>query len=399
MEYSTIEPWEQVDLNWVVYEAGSLYDYFGQVPDLRKARGKRYSLMTLLAVIFMAKLSGADKPEEIADWCRARTEAIVALLKLPYPKMPHANTIRRVFSDILDEETFEQKMSRYGQRQRAGQAEVRLLAFDGKKEHGTMPPGESQGEATMALYAPEQQEVIAQVAIDAAVGEIATAQTLLAQVDLRGKVVVGDAMHTQRKLCEQVVTAQADYVLTVKENQPTILHAIETLFHDRDPIQDALDFQTVHEVTKDHGRIEERTLTTSSQLTGYLDWPHLAQVFRLERKFTFLRKGQVIHEEHSVHYGLTSLNAQKANAKQLLRIKRQYWQIETGLHYRRDVTFHEDATRMSHPHATRNLTTIHNTILSLFARLGCRNAAFTRRLLDANLGKAFSLLISAAPRL
>jgi hypothetical protein len=93
------------------------------------------------------------------------------------------------------------------------------------------------------------------------------------------------------------------------------------------------------------------------------------------------------------------LNAQKANAKQLLRIKRQYWQIETGLHYRRDVTFHEDATRMSHPHATRNLTTIHNTILSLFARLGCRNAAFTRRLLDANLGKAFSLLISAAPRL
>ena len=112
-----------------------------------------------------------------------------------------------------------------------------------------------------------------------------------------------------------------------------------------------------------------------------------------------MRKGQVIRGEHLVHYGLTSLNVQRANAKQLLQIKRQYWQIKIGLHYCRDVTYHEDATRLSHTHATRNLTNIQNTILSLFARLGCRNAAFTRRLLDANLGKAFSLLISVARRL
>ena len=111
------------------------------------------------------------------------------------------------------------------------------------------------------------------------------------------------------------------------------------------------------------------------------------------------RKGQVVRVEHFIRYGLTSLGRAQADASQLLSLKRKYWQIETGLHYRRDVTFHEDATRMSHPHATRNLATVHNIILSLFARLGLRNVAQARRFLEADPVKAFSLLLSAHPRL
>lgn len=399
MEYSTIEPWDDVDPNWVVYEAGSLYDFLNQIPDKRKARGKRYSLLTLLAVIFLAKLSGADKPEEIADWCRARSVALVHLLQLSYPKMPHANTIRRVFADLIDEETFERKMSQYGERQRAGLAAPGLLAFDGKKEHGTMPPGESQSEETLAVYAPDQQEVIAQVVVDASEGEIPTAAKLLAGIPLQGKVIVADAMHTQRKLAEQLIQAKADFIFTVKDNQPKTLESIRTLFTTRLPNLLDNDFQTSHQINKGHGRIEERTLTTSRLLNGYLDWPHLAEVFQLTRKFTYLRKGQVVRVEQQTHYGLTSLPAQKANAEQLLELKRKYWRIETGLHFRRDVTFHEDATRMSHPQAAHNLTIFHNTILSLFARLGCRNAPQTRRRLDGDLQLAFSLLIAAHPRL
>ena len=251
----------------------------------------------------------------------------------------------------------------------------------------------------MALYAPEQQEVLAQIAIDPAQGEIPMAEVLLSQVEIAGKIVLADAMHTQSKLSQQIVEAHADYIWIVKDNQPLTRQAIEALFASQDPVQEGLDFETCRMVNKAHGRIEDRCLTTSSLLKDYLDWPDLQQVFRLERNFTFLRKGQVVHTEHMVHYGLTSLPHHQANAAQLLQMKRLYWQIENGLHYRRDVTFHEDATRMSHPHASHNLTTVHNTILSLFARLGCRNAAFTRRLLDADLDKAFSLLISAHPRL
>jgi predicted transposase YbfD/YdcC len=398
VEYSTIEPWQTVDEHGVIYELNSLYDYFEQLPDPRKARGKRYPQVTLLVLIFLAKLSGADRPSAIAAWCQARTKALVALLHLSYPQMPHHNTIRRLLA-WLDPDVFEQAMQRFGQQQRAGQPDSHLLALDGKKERGTMPAGESQGEETMALYAPEQQEVIAQVVVDASEGEIPSAQKLLKGQRLTGKVVLADAMHTQRKLSEQIKVAQADFLFTVKDNQPTVLDHIQTLFTTPDPDRADLDFQTSRTINKGHGRIEERTLIASDLLNGYLDWPHLAQVFQLTRKFTFLRKGQVVRVEQKVHYGLTSLSRQKASAADLLAMKRAYWQIETGLHYRRDVTFHEDATRMSQPKAAHNLTIIHNTILSLFARLGCRNASLTRFRLDGDLGLAFSLLTSAHPRL
>ncbi len=399
VEYSTIEPWQAGDENGVVYEIGSLMDYLAQISDPRHARGKRYELLTLLTLIFLAKLSGADSPSAIADWCQARREVLVALLHLSYAKMPSHHTLRRVFAEIIDEARFEQLMREYGERQRAGQAAARLLAMDGKKEHGTMPVGESQGEATIAVYDPEGQQVIAQEAIPPHAAEATIGLKLLEQVDLHDTVVLADALHTQRQLGRQVLAGGGAYLLTVKANRAALYQAIASLFASDAPNRILLDFHTVCKTNKGHGRIEQRILTALPLLPGEIDWPGIQQVFRLERKFTFLRKGQVLRVEQCVHYGLTSLTPRQAQPDQLLTFKRKYWQIETGLHYRRDVTFHEDATRMSHPHATHNLTTIHNTILSLFARLGCHNAAQTRRRLDGDLRLAFSLLISAHPRL
>ncbi len=399
VEYSTIEPWQTVDENGVVYDQGSLLTFFYRLVDPRKARGKRYQLPTLMVLIFLAKLSGMDGPSAIADWCQAHRRELVTLLHLAYPKMPSHHTFRRVFADILDEAAFERLMRAYTEQQRGAQADSRLRAIDGKKERGTLPPGESQGEATMACYDPERQEVLAQIAIDPDEGEIPTGAKLLDQVALDGTIVLADALHTQRKLCQQIHQAGGDYLLMVKDNQPLTYQAVETLFTQPLPHPNLLDFQTVQQTNKGHGRIEQRTLTAVSLLSGEIDWPQIAQAFRLENTFTFLRHGQVVRVEHQVRYGVTSLTRTQATPEHLLDFKRKYWQIETGLHYRRDVTFHEDATRMSHPHATRNLTTVHNTILSLFARLGCRNAAATRRRLGADLRLAFSLLTSAHPRL
>jgi len=380
VEYSTIEPWQRVDENGLVFDPGSLKAYFQDLLDPRHARGKRYSLVTLLTLVFLAKLSGMDSPSAMADWCRAHAVELVARLHLDYPKMPGHSTFRRLFGDLIDAEAFEQRMREYTAQQRGEADESNLRVIDGKRERGTIPPGETQGEATMAVYDPQREEVLAQIA-------------------LQGNVVLADALHTQRKLCQQVGDAGGDYVLMVKDNQPTLYQAIETLFTSQTPYPHLLDFQTEDKINKGHGRIEQRTLTAVSLLPDEIDWPYITQVFRLENTFTFLRKGQVVRSEHKVRYGLTSLTRPQANAQRLLRLKRKYWQIETGLHYRRDVTFHEDATRMSHPHATYNLTTVHNTILSLFARLGCRNAAATRRFLSADLGLALSLLTSAHPRL
>jgi hypothetical protein len=165
MEYKPVEPWQAIDINGVVYDQGSLYDHFNQMVDPRKERGKRYRLVVLLIFIFLAKMGLADTPSAIADWVKARREQMIELLGLSYPKMPHHSTCRRVFETIVDEETFE-KLARQYQERSGDRVESQVLAFDGKRERGTIPPGETEGEALLAAYAPDQQEVIAQGRID-----------------------------------------------------------------------------------------------------------------------------------------------------------------------------------------------------------------------------------------
>ena len=82
MEYSTLESWQEISATGVIYELGSLYDRFQRVPDPRDARGKRYSLVTLLVIIFLAKLCRQDSPNEIADWAQNHADELAGLLGL-----------------------------------------------------------------------------------------------------------------------------------------------------------------------------------------------------------------------------------------------------------------------------------------------------------------------------
>jgi hypothetical protein len=113
MEYSTLKPWQAISEGEVVYDRDSLFALFQGVSDPRHAHGKRYSLTTLLVIIFLAKLSGKDKPLEIADWAHNHAQELVDLLGLRRKWMPHHNTIRRVFQNILDEAEFERLARTY----------------------------------------------------------------------------------------------------------------------------------------------------------------------------------------------------------------------------------------------------------------------------------------------
>ena len=141
-------------------------------------------------------------------------------------------------------------------------------------------------------------------------------------MDLEHQIVLADALHTQRKPCHQIVAAGGAYLLTVNENQPTTYQAIESLFAPTAPNQTLFAFQTACKTNKGHGRIERRTLTALPLFPGEVDWPALQQVFRLGRKFTYLRQGQVVKVEVAVQYGLTSLTRPQATADQLLKLKR-----------------------------------------------------------------------------
>jgi hypothetical protein len=117
MGYSTIEPWQEIGETGIVHDKGSLYGRFHHISDSRGAKGKQYSLVTLLVVIFLAKLTGKDKPDEIADWAKNHAGELAELLELKGERMPFHSTIRRVFHTILEETEFDRMAQAYNQQE------------------------------------------------------------------------------------------------------------------------------------------------------------------------------------------------------------------------------------------------------------------------------------------
>lgn len=370
-----------------------LMSYLRQVKDGRKRRGLRYPLEIILGLFILAKLCGQNKIYGIADWAQQQSEYLIGAMGLKYKRFPHHSTYRRVLTDEVEGEDLERIIAEYlSQLPRHGQDIV--IAIDGKTVRGTISAEDPFGLHLLAAYLPGEGIVLMQMVVEKdKENEIVVAPKLLECLDLRDKVVIGDAMQTQRQLSIQIVAGEGDFVWIVKDNQANTRKAIEQLFAPEQPRPGfgcpAMDFRSAKTTEKQAGRIEERTLTVSSLLNDYLDWPHLSQVFKLERRFTYLSTGIV---ETEIQYGLTSLTPQEAAPKRLLAIVRSEWGIENGLHYRRDVTFQEDQTRMTQKAMGRVMAIINNLVISLINHQGYTNHAHARRVFNACPAKALSLI-------
>src|SRR5262245_31649178 len=268
----------------MVFSLGSLYAYLAKLTDRRKRRGVRYSLATILVLAVLAKLCGQDKPSGIADWAQQRGRFLIDTLRLKQGRLPHHSTYRRIFERVLSAEELERTLSEFiRQLPQAGQSVI--IVIDGKTLRGTITREDPFGLHLLAAYLPGQGLVLMQLVVEQdKENEIVVARQLLQCLDLRNKVVVGDAMHTQREVSLQIVAAGGDYVWGVKDNQPATRQAVEQLFAPAQPIpgwnNPPTDFRTARTTNKAHGRLEERSLTASSLLNAYLDWPGLGQVFK-----------------------------------------------------------------------------------------------------------------------
>lgn len=181
-----------------------LRSYLEQLDDPRNARGVRYSLVDLLTLLILAKLGGEDGMKGMAEWVRLREATLIGLLRIPRERLPHQTTYERVLAG-LDEEALNVTIGTFF---RATQTETNWqIVIDGKVLRGTIPPGETQGTHLLAAYVPARGVVLMQVEVDGKANEKSTAPRLLEAIDLEGCVVTGDAMFTQRDLCEQIVEA------------------------------------------------------------------------------------------------------------------------------------------------------------------------------------------------
>ena len=376
------------------FNVGSLYNHFCGLEDRRDGRGKQYPLALVLVFIVLAKLGGADTPYAIAQWVRWRLGKVVRVLGWTREKLPSHNTYRRIMR-LVDEGAL-QEVSRTFLQQPATVGRSVLIAIDGKVMRGTIPSGETQGVHLLAAYLPAEGLVLMQLAVGDKEGELTAAPLLLEVLDMRQKVVRGDALFTQRNLSAQIVEAGGDYLWPVKENQPDLLRDIQEVF---DPAPTAAgwsqvprDLRSAQTTNSGHGRLEKRTLTASSFLNEYSDWPALAQVFKLERQVIVQRTGEI---RRQTVYGVTSLTATEAAPDRLLTLMRDYWGIENGLHYRRDKTLSEDATRTANHKQARVLAIINNLVVGLVKQQGFDNLAAARRFHNGQLAAAVRLVTAS----
>jgi len=376
-----------------IIDLGSLYTKLQGLSDSRSPRGLRYPLAVILILMVLAKLSGENTPSGIAEWAQYRSEALSEHLKLKRKRMPHHSTYRRIMAEVISPEEFELLVSEYLIGKTYFGKKV-LVSIDGKVLRGTLDE-KQDGTYLLAAYLPAEGLVLMEIAIDGKGKEIPGALALLKRLDLREKIVMGDALHTQREASREICIAGGDYIWYAKGNQSQMEEDIRLWFEpEPDPIpgQGRLpkDFESAQTTNKGHGRIDERKITVSSQLNDFLDWPFLKQVFELRRCVKNTKTGEI---KERVIYGFTSLAREEVTPKELLHLIRAYWGIENGLHYRRDVTLLEDRTRIKNKDAGQIMACINNLILGLL--IGKKKFPYlpsARRYFNANLNEAFELI-------
>lgn len=362
----------------------SLAEFLSEIPEYRKAKGKRYQLRALLLYVCLAMLCGRRSQAAIAEWGTDYGRAVLAPLGIRGERGPSQSTLHRLFK-YVSREQIEAAFNRWAEavlhqpdnHMTTDKREWTFegIAIDGKTLRGSKKQGASDAHLLSAL-SHRLAVVLGQVAVDDKSNEIPAMTKLLTLINVAGRVTTTDALHTQRQLAQAIIEADGDYVMVVKDNQPTLLADIMTVFEHADVLKDTI--TETHTCTVHGNRIEERHLRVSSALVGYTNWPGLQQVLQLQRTVTNKRTRKVRHE---LAYAVTSLSPGRASASHLLQLWREHWGIENKLHYVRDVTFDEDRSQVRSGHVPQVMAAFRNLAISILRLLGYTNiAAACRRL-------------------
>ena len=363
----------------------------GDVPDPRKARGKRYPWPLLLTLISAALLAGQRNGRAIGQWVSEHTAELRALLPLPPRTVPSSSTLRRALRR-LDVTALEQCLAQFAQDldplpPPAATAPWQGQAIDGKAVRGAQAPGAPVHLVSLVEHG--SGRVRQQVRVRDKSNEITAVPLLLAGRDLHGTVTTMDALLTQRALAQQILDQGGHYLMIVKANQPSLYAAIDLVFRAPPPPLPEHHLEQTSKPEKDHGRLETRTLERTCALTGYLEWPGVGQVLKRTYQRIILKTGEVQEE---VTYGVTSLGWQEASAAQVEALWRGHWGIENKVHYVRDVTMGEDASHIRVGNAPQALAALRNGVLTLLRNTGVTQMADALRHYAASVYDTLALL-------
>jgi predicted transposase YbfD/YdcC len=356
--------------------------YFQELEDPRSEINRKHPLASVVVIALIAVLAGASGPTAIAQWAAIKEELLASVLPLPHG-VPCKDVFRRVLM-ALRPEAFQACFAAWVRSLRDEAAaetgvERPTLAIDGKTLRRSHDRKSGLGSLhSVTVWASEYGLSLGQVACAEKSNEITAIPDLLKLVDVSGGVVTIDAMGCQKEIAGAVVAAKGDYVLALKDNQPTLHQSVVDHLMSRweaDFAGDGVGRRQTEETG--HGRRESRTyiqLEAPEGLPGFGSWRGLKSIGVAISET--LRDGKTVDE---VRYYISSLPVER-DAKAFAHAVRSHWGVENGCHWTLDVTFREDESRIREKHLRENMAWLSRFCLSLLKQHpGRQSVAMKRR--------------------
>ena len=350
--------------------------FFADLPDPRIDRGKRHALLDIFILALCATLGGANGWADVERFGKAKLDFFRRLLGLPNG-VPSHDTFGRVFAR-LDPAALLACVPGWLAAFRDA-VDRELVAVDGKTLRGSRDAAAGQGPLQLvSAWAAEARLVLGQVAVDPESNEITAIPLLLELLDLQGCIVTIDAMGCQKDIAAAIRDRGADYVLTVKDNQPALHRAVHEAFlaHAEADFADP-SLRRLKTVDRGHGRREAREYFVADappELVGG-EWKDLRSIGLAVRT---REAGGGVSEE--VVYYVSSL---PPKVRQFARATRGHWGIENRLHWCLDVTFAEDGSRVRKDHGPANLGMLRRLALSILQQDTCSQDSLRGKRLSA----------------
>lgn len=343
-----------------------LVSIFSDLPDPRKVGMIDHSLTTIVLIALLGALCGAEGWDEFHQFGEIRQLWLSDFLDLS-AGIPSPDTFRRVFERIQPQAFCDALLTlvRHLAKNKPVGEDGKHIAIDGKTlRHSFHKAGGLGALHLVHAWSVQERLLLAQKATSQKSNEITAIPELLKMLVLEEATVTLDAMGCQREICQDILKQKGDYLIALKDNQPSLAADAKQAFEqvDANP-KKAKNASKQSETSKGHGRVEGRHVTAipvPPALQEEHEWPGLRSLVRVQ---SIRLIGQERSEEE--RYYVTS---RIADATALGALIRNHWSVENQLHWMLDVALHEDSSRVVSRTGAENLACLRRTVLTLLRR-------------------------------
>lgn len=355
----------------------ALLDHFSVIEDPREPWRVAHPLPEVLLLVVCGTISDCEDYEGIAEWGEAHLPFLRRFL--PYHHGVPGERWLTILMNRIDPKLFSSAFTAWVRETWPERPD--LVAIDGKTSRRSHD--RAGGQAPLHLvsaFATTSRLVLGQEAVGDKTNETTAIPILLARLaekdGLKGTLVSIDAIATNPTIATAIRDAQADYLLAVKGNQPTLRGEIETFFADAEPAS----LESTTDVDKGHGRIEQRTVTVAHEVDwldgdrrfpGEVRLPDVATIVRVTSRAELSDRSRF-----ETRYYVSSATLSAVGAAEAVR---SHWAIENSLHWVLDVTFGDDQSRLRTGHGAKNMAVVRHFAINLVRAIKDKRSIKLRR--------------------